>query len=61
MRNDQAKFDHITVATRAYVQARLNHNVEAFRELCFRGEPAARRAPTSSGAPSGPPKAGSTA
>lgn len=35
VRNDQAKFDYITVATRAYVQARLNNNVEAFRELCF--------------------------
>lgn len=35
VRNDQAKFDYITVATRAYVQAKLGNATEAFRELCF--------------------------
>ncbi|MCA9534054.1 MAG: hypothetical protein KC593_10250 [Myxococcales bacterium] len=35
VRTDQAKFDYITVATRAYLQAKLGNGQEAFRELCF--------------------------
>ncbi len=35
VRTNQAKFDYITVATRAYLQARLGNAKEAFRELCL--------------------------
>ncbi|MCB9656115.1 MAG: hypothetical protein R3B40_28420 [Polyangiales bacterium] len=35
VRTNQAKFDYITVATRAYVQAKLGNATEAFRELCY--------------------------